>query len=216
MIIHGQDTASFPTRGYALITALVFLIILSTIGIFTLRSTALEIMMGANNNKSVQAFESAEAARAATSRLIQHHLEKRGWPESAGGTIDDGDFGRPMPAGLTLQNEGDGPRNWYEGSFHSVLDFSSLDFSKADARYQLGIEAGSARGFALQGSSIVSILHKDIQAGSNNAMSSGYEGLGEGASNGGASVFFYVVAQGQDPTGKARRCTAAIYRYIAR
>jgi hypothetical protein len=130
-------------QGYALITGLVFLTVLTTIGIFTLKNTALEIMMSANNNKGVQAFEASETTRVLTSQLIDAHLSNRGWPKSLGGSIENGRFGHEIPAGLILSKVGSeqSPRNWYDGSLQTSPGFNSLDFSEVDARYSRNISS---------------------------------------------------------------------------
>lgn len=218
MIIRLRNRLSMATDGYTLVTSLVLLTVLTTIGIFTLRNTTLEIMMSANGNKSTQAFEASEAARTLTSQLIEAHLDQRGWPKSAGGSIDDERFPRKLPTGLTLSKiVGEShPRNWYEGSSATSPSFNSKDLEQVDTRYSRNIPGDDATGLKLQGSAAVRVLRSDIQPGANSAMSSGYEGLGGGAANGGGDIYFYVAAQGQDPSGQATRYTAAIFRYVIR
>lgn len=203
-------------RGQALLTALVFLSILTIVGIFALKNTALEIMMSANNSKGIQAFEASEAARVMTSKLIDAHFNARGWPVKLGGSIENDRFPTEIPEGLTLGQsvEGNGPRNWFEGEFQNSSSFVSMDFGEVDSRYQRNISGRHALGFMLQGNAVVRSLRKDIQAGSSNAISSGYEGLGNGAATGGANIFLYVAAEGKDATEQATRYTASVYRYV--
>lgn len=218
MIFRARRELMNTAQGYALITSLIFLTILTTIGIFTLRNTALEIMMSANNNKSAQAFEAAEASRIIVSQLIDAHVYNRGWPKSLGGTIENDRFNNAIPEGLTLTRNGNGPspRNWYEDAPQTSSSFKPLDLSQVDARYSRNISNKDVIGFMLQGSTAVSVLRTDIQTGANIAMSSGYEGLGKGSASGGGNIFFYVAAQGQDPSAQATRYTAAVYRYTIR
>jgi hypothetical protein len=206
------------TRGYALMTSLVFLTILTTVGIFTLKNTALEIMMSANNNKSAQAFEAAESSRTIVNQLIDAHVYNRGWPKSLGGAIENYRFNNSIPEGLTLTKNGSAPspRNWYEDLPQTSSSFKPLDLSQIDGRYNRNISSSGSIGFTLQGSAAVRLLRTDLEAGSNSAMSSGYEGLGKGAASGGGNIFFYVVAQGQDPSAQATRYTASVYRYSIR
>ncbi len=199
-------------RGYALVTGLIFLTILTTVGIFTLRNTALEMMMSANNNKNAQAFEAAEATRMIVSTLIDPHVYNRGWPKTIGGAIDDDFFRNAIPTGLTISNNG----NWYDRPFQTSSSFNPLDLSTVDAHYSDDIYSAGKNRFTLQGIAAVKPLRVDIQPGSNAAMSAGYEGLGKGAGAGGGNIFFYVVAQGQDPGAQATRYTAAIHRYVIR
>lgn len=199
-------------------TSLVFLMVLTTIGIFTLRNAALEVMMSANNNKSTEAFEASEAIRTLSSQLIETHLHNRGWPKAVGGFVDDDRFGQQIPAGLTLAKNAaaSAPRNWYDNSLTTLPSFNASDLARADVLYDRNITGNSVAGFKLQGSAVVKSLRVDIQAGSNAAMSSGYEGLGNGAAAGGGNMYFYVAAKGQDPSGQATRYTAAIFRYVIR
>lgn len=203
-------------HGHALITSLVFLTLLTTLGLFTLRNTTLEIMMSANSNKSIQAFEAAEITRALTSRLIKPHMDHRGWPKSSGGNVSDEDFNVNIPSGLALVPiEGTPhPRNWYDASATVHPSFSSDDLKQADTRYEKIINQSNSVDFLLRGSAIVRVLRYDLQSGANVAMASGYEGLGHGAAQGGGNAYLYIAAKGQDPSGQATRYTATIFRYV--
>ena len=59
--IHRQEFAIQRQQGSALITALVFLIILTILGLSTMTTSRLEIRMAANTQFAHQAFQAAES-----------------------------------------------------------------------------------------------------------------------------------------------------------
>lgn len=205
-------------RGYALITAIVFLVILSTVGVITLRNTGLEIRMNANNNRQTEAFEAAELARTLTAQLLEPHLRTRGWPASAGGLIPDARFAHAIPKGMTLgkNSEGTAPASWHEVEMSDSSDFNPLDMSTIAAHYYSNVAAKESKDFIVQAAVSVKKLHVDMNPGNGVAMASGYQGLGQSAAKGGSNLYLNITAHGKDPFSQASSFTSSDYRYVIR
>jgi len=204
-------------HGYALVTGIVFLAVLTTVGILALKNSGLENRMSANNNLNTQAFEAAEATRTLVNQLIDPHVYNRGWPKAAGGTIPNEIFKHPIPVGMTLITGSDNaaPIDWYSATAPSS-GFDRLNMSPVHIHYSRNVANAESSDFVLQASATVKKLRTDINPGSGVAMSSGYEGLGKGTASGGSSLYFNVTARGQDPNSQAVDFTSSIYRHVIR
>ncbi|MGH8446954.1 MAG: pilus assembly PilX family protein, partial [Solimonas sp.] len=100
-------------NGYALVTAMIFLIILTLVALIAIRSTGLEIKMGANSAMRIEALEASETPRTALGPLLDAHVFARGWPESAGGDVVDSLFAYTIPTQMTIAEDSGVPRTWY-------------------------------------------------------------------------------------------------------
>jgi hypothetical protein len=146
-------------RGYVLITAIVFLVLLTIVALVALKNSGLEARMGANNTLHAQAFESAETSRRMLSILVDTNVFNRGWPiTAAGGTVNDSEFDAtslglftnppsscgtstaPTSYGVCLYPLAGTPINWYasntecSGAFPCAAFPLSLD---TDAQYKV-------------------------------------------------------------------------------
>lgn len=213
-----NNPACHRNKGYALITAIVFLVVLTTVSLFAMKNAGIELKMSTNNSVSAQAFEAAEAARTLASQMIDPHLYNRGWPKSIGGEIADDVFNYSIPTGMRLNKRpgNEAIDNWYTSPFIATSSFDPVDLSTASASYNRDVAIVGTASYTLQADIAVKKLRADISPGSGAAMSAGYEGLGKGAAAGGSSLYFYVVARGQDPGSKAIDFTASAYRYVIR
>lgn len=199
-----------PERGFALITSMIFLLVLTLVAITAMEGTTLELRMSTNDAMRTEAFEAADSPRQVVSRLVDVHAFARGWPITAGGTVPVSDFDYPMPAGLAVIDA----RNWY-------IDNTETDpFSP----YTLTPDATMTRTLQLDGQTPLDVksefsvyrLRTSINAGSGAAMVAGYEGTGKAIAASGGSLYFYVSATGMDPTESAESKTSANYRHIIR
>lgn len=205
-------------HGYALITGIVFLAVLTTVGVLALKNAGLESRMSANNNMNTQAFEAAEVTRTLVSQLLDPHVNNRGWPKTIGGTIPDEIFNYPIPIGMTLSTSAgnNAPINWYSAPLEPASSFAPLDMSTIHVQYSRNVANAESPDLVLQASATVKRLRADINPGSDAAMSSGYEGLGKSAATGGSSLYFNVTARGQDPNSQAVDFTSSTYRHVIR
>ncbi|PTU33249.1 pilus assembly PilX family protein [Stenotrophobium rhamnosiphilum] len=207
-----------PSHGYALVTGIVFLAVLTTVGVLALKNAGLESRMSANNNLNTQAFEAAEATRTLVSQLIDPHVYNRGWPVAIGGTIPNKIFNHPIPAGMTLTSStgSAAPIDWYSAPLELASSFDRLDMSSIQVHYSRNVANAESPEFVLQASATVKRLRADLNSGSDVAMASGYESLGKSAASGGSSLYFNVTARGQDPNSQAVDFTSSIYRHVIR
>jgi len=68
--------------GFALVTALIFLVLLTLVTLAAVRNSGLEARMSGNNATRTEAFESSELARTQVGTLIDANVFSRGWPSS--------------------------------------------------------------------------------------------------------------------------------------
>lgn len=219
-IRHRAITPQSSSQGYALVTGIVFLIILTIVAVLALKGTGLELKTSANNAMSIQAFEAAEAPRTLVTQLIDVHIFNRGWPVAIGGTVADALFNYTIPSGLSIRKDNTtsppSPYNWYTSTPQTSSSFTPLDVSTPDATYSLNVATASTSSFMLQATTAIKKLRIDINPGAGAAMNAGYEGLGKAAATGGGNMFFYIVASGQDPHNQAVDLTSSAYRYVIR
>lgn len=78
--------------GFVLVTALIFLVVLTLIGVVATKNTTLGLKMSRNFLEKTQTFEAAETARVKADDLLDAATYNRGWPSSMGGTVTDSDF----------------------------------------------------------------------------------------------------------------------------
>jgi Tfp pilus assembly protein PilX len=146
-------------RGYVLITAIIFLVLLTIVALVALKNSGLEARMGANNTLHAQAFESAETSRRMLNILVDTNVFNRGWPATAAnGTVNDSEFdatslslftkpasacgtsATPTNYGVCLYPLGGTPSSWYtinsecSGAFPCASFPMSLD---VDAQYKV-------------------------------------------------------------------------------
>jgi len=216
------SSSSNRSEGYALITALIFLVVLTLVALTATKSTTLELRMSANNAMRTEALEASEAPRVMVSRLVDVHTFNRGWPKEmpggeGAGIVDKEEFAYDLPAGLAIKdNNGDGrPDDWFASNSESPLPFDPLNLT-TDALFQRNAGASGQSDFNVASLLAVYKLRTDINPGAGAAMISGYEGTGKGAAGSGGAVFFLVQSKGNDPTKQGVSVTGADYRHVIR
>ncbi len=216
------------TNGYALVTALMFLLILTGVAITALRSTGLELRMSSNYAIRTEAFEASEGPRLLLLPILEAHAFSRGWPKttpsdaSFGGSIEPNLFDYTIPAEMSITKVSGKPRDWYVSNSEKDAAPSFLFNPMAPAN--LAVDASYARDITPSGSatfrtaSTLSVykLRTDINPGSGAAMVSGYEGVGKATAAAGANVFFYVQSNGTDPSTESSYLTGSSYRHVIR
>lgn len=203
------------TQGYALVTSLVFLVVLTLVAITAMQGSTVELKMGRNEALRAEAFEASDSPRQVVSRLVDVHTFARGWPESAGGSVPDSDFAYELPAGLTISDPDDsgGGDNWYDNNTEAAFDPQAID---VDASLDNVLELDGQEPYEVTTEFSVYKLRTGINPGSGAAMVAGYEGTGKAAAASGGSIYFYVGSTGTDASGEATSVTGADYRHIIR
>ncbi|MGD8378371.1 MAG: PilX N-terminal domain-containing pilus assembly protein [Gammaproteobacteria bacterium] len=201
-----------PQSGYVLVTALIFLLVLTLVAVIATKNTSLELRMSRNFTNHVRSFETSEGTRLAINDLVDAHVYNRGWPTTVtGGTIDPATFASPIPPGLTiLDKDGDGvPDDLYikNDAGENVLDPGTLDTDMTYSR--------TVNGETMTSKLSVFKLGTSNNPGSSTAMISGYEGTGKATAGSGGAVYFQLrsVAEGLDG---AIAVTASVYRHVVR
>lgn len=213
--------------GFALITALIFLVILTLVAITALRTSGLELRMGSNNALRTESFESSESPRLLLTQLLDVHTFNRGWPVSVGGGIPDGEFNYPFPVGLSLDSAT--PANWYVNNVDEAGNCESPFRAagtaactlRTDASYRRDLAAGGEQPFVIRSDLSVFKLRVDLAPGAGTAMLAGYEGTGKSIASSGGRVFFYVRSSGRDAAvadagTEARTDTGTLFRHVIR
>jgi hypothetical protein len=207
--------------GYALFTALVLLVVITTVAVFAMRSSNLELRMASNTALKTESLEASEAGRQLLGEIVDVHAFNRGWPESIGGNIPDALFGVTLPDFVAIEKNLDATlRDWYVDN--DETEFNPNDLI-VDARVNASLTPDDQTPDYVQQSDIqVFKLRTDLAAGSGAAQLRGYEGTGKGAAASGGNVFFYVQSRGRedtrstDVTPEAATVTGATYRHVIR
>ncbi len=184
------DGMSRTQRGSVLITALVFMVVLTMVAVVAMRSTTLDFKITTNNMLKARAFENSETAKVGIAQVIDAHVFNRGyepaWPDEDGGAIPDTvDF--TLPAELEIC-----PCPGAPDDIWAVNNVALADYSAEDMQYRLD---GNGDGdfedaFDVASDLFITRLNVVPMVGGSLAQMSGYEGFGKGAAAGGAAVFF--------------------------
>lgn len=214
-------------QGFVLITAAVFLIVLTLVAVTAMKSTSLELRMSNNETIRMEAFDASEAPRVLTADLLDVHTFNRGWPKIAGGTVENNIFDYAMPAGLTVRdkNGNDTPDDLYLGNEESTFSPTGL---LPDVHYANTISPTDQTDISVQSDIAVYKLRAALSPGAGSAMVAGYEGVGRASAAAGSSIYYRVFSRGVNPdaswdeatgtwsSATAQSCTACEYRSVVR
>lgn len=202
--------AARTQRGYALVTAIVFLVLLTLVALAAIRGTGLEVKSTANNTLRAEVFAASEITRTLVGRQIDALCANAGREGLT--AADDPDAVRAVP-GLRLLDAGD----W---CLEDSAAFVAAPIARpADARYDRSLPP------AAHGSAWVQRLYRSATPGAGQAQAAGYGGAGVGTANGGGEIYFHIYSRGSDrpdsgdasgANAEASYGTAAVYRYVIR
>jgi len=180
-------------RGYALVTAIVFLVLLTIVALAAIRGTGLEVKSTANSTLRAEAFAASEIARTMTIRQLS-------------ALCDNGVAALPTVDGWAKV---DGSTDW-------CTEAKSPDATAfvTDARYEI------TSPIKVNGEVSVQRLYNAAAEGAGQAQGAGYASAGIGAATGGGNIYFLVQSRGIDRPNadapEARYNTSSIYRYVIR
>lgn len=203
--------------GIVLVTAMIFLVVLTLVAVTSIKSSGLELRMSANNAMHVESMESSEGPRQMVSRLVEvlgFNQDIGGWPVSIGGDTPDLLFAYTIPSGMTIldgADTGTAPDNWFE---YDPQNFNYGTFTPS-ATYSANAAASGVTSYGVSAQIAVHPMRDAPKVGCAQAMAQGFEGLGNSAKNC-QDLFLYITSRGQDPTGQALYETSAVYRYVPR
>jgi Tfp pilus assembly protein PilX len=175
--------------GAVLITALMFLTVLTLIGVVSMQTTSLDYRMSSNAVFKDRAMTASENARTAVASVIDDHLFERGWTSVV------------MPTGVVVV---DAAKQLY------VLNDAGESLASTGS---LTVDLTHTSDANSSADVMVYKTQTKLAAGAGVAMISGYEGLGKAAASGGANVYFELRSRGKS-THSAQATTATEYRAI--
>ncbi len=186
--------------GAILVTALIFLTVLTLVGVTTLKGTALEYQVTMNNVFQTRAFFSSESARTAFTEVLDDHVYYRNWSDVT------------LPVGLSLI---DSEKDLFVENDSGEAPTMNSGILSTDATMRINGDGrpGYASGGDIKGDVSVYKTRVAIANGSGAAMVSGYMGLGKSSANGGAAIFFEVRSTGESALG-ATAITGSEYRAL--
>ena len=179
-------------QGYTLATVLILLVMLTLLSLTTSNNTLLEHRMAFNVHQHQTAQECAEAARLATSDLMDIYIYKRGWHENQEGNENTTNFGFETIQNIILvEDDTTKPENWshyYENHGDDNTIHSSRVLEE-DMLFYDGSDENSRKLLAT-----VSIYRntESLAAGYGGAINSGYGQAVMAAANHGVNVMYDI------------------------
>jgi len=202
-------------HGFVLITALIFLVVLTLVAVTALKGTGLEMRMSANNAMHTEAQESSEAPRQIVARLIEvlGFNAETGWPTSIYGATPVNQFAYTIPSSISIYaangtpaTSGNPPANWFVDIPES--GFGYTNFTPV-ARYE-GNVATSGASFQMAADIEVQRMRSARTTGCD-LTTGGYDRVSPCL-----DIYFHISSQGVDPTNAATYETSSVYRYTPR
>ena len=177
-------------QGVALVMAMLFLLILTLIGVSALSSTSMQEKMAGNSQNKHAAFQAAESA------LIEGESLVQGWTSSTEPdfTQNVGGFYEPAP--------GSGYPRW------KLMDW--LDFAPTSATAVLTYTSKTIQGIKTQPSYIIELL--STISGSTGGTGSLVTGFAPPPATSGSTKMYRVTARGTGGTDDAMAIVQSVYR----
>lgn len=204
------------TQGFVLITAMIFLLVLTLVAVIALRSSGLELRMSANDVMHTEAFEASESPRLVVGRLIDRlgFYSETGWPVAIGGSTPDALFAYTIPARIDiLDSTGTStgaPVNWFEGITEG--DFVYDNFQPRATYDVANVAPSGSEALPLTATMDVKRARTAPKTGCDLG-SGGYEGV---SSRSCAEYTFLLTSRGSAAGGIADYETSSMYRYVPR
>lgn len=188
-------------QGNVLVTGLIFVMVLTVLGVGSMQSSSLEYRMSTNTAFKKQAFEFSESGRSSVTQVIDSHIFGRGWTgvNTANGL-----------AVLDKDNTGGSDLIYINESGESVT--SPVE----DAEFYIDENGNTTYEVTEKVAGVSVFLAKDDVAKGNSAgAANGYSGAGKGIGNGGFHMFFQVQSDGTG-NSNSRSSISTDFRYVAR
>ena len=205
--------------GFALITGLILLGVLTLVALIAMRNTGLELRISENHAQRIEMFEVSETSRALLGPVVDAHVFARGWPASEGGSVANPLVALNLPTGMSLRKVSGVPPDWFGTNPERVLSSSyvfspqSMDVDDADYQNTLTPAAGVSP-ISISSRLGVYKLRVDLAPGAGAAMVAGYEGPGKSAAAGGGNIFLYLGGVATGPENESAAVTGAVYRHV--
>lgn len=130
---------SRPARGFALIVALILLLVMTMIAVVAMRSTTLDLKMTTNSALYRRAFQAAETVRASLAPIFEASIYETEWPAAlVGATNGFDDALLPAsadPANFTMTDDDYNPMGGTDVTLESVEDPGDARHTTPDIKY---------------------------------------------------------------------------------
>ena len=192
---------AFKQQGAVLVVSLIFLAMLTLVGVSSMQSTSLDYQISANAALKDRSFYSSESGRLAMGDILDDHIFERGWTNFS------------LPAGLSMTTAN---KDLYltNDAGDDLANQASLTI---DARYQIdnAVDGDFSDGGDIDADVVVYKTQTKWATGAGVAMVSGYQGLGKSSAAGGTHMFFELRSTGKTALN-AQSVTATEYRAIVK
>ena len=194
-------------HGFALIVAMVMLLILTMVAVIAMRSTTLDLKMSANTTLAQRAFQASDGTRDSVSPVLASHVFYHGWPSAIGGDVaESADFDIPEALAVTA------PSARFDMGQNGL--FEELSTRAADIEFRDDVqEDGTLAADDVYGDIWVTRVGVQPAPGMNLASNAADQGAGGGAAN--KFIMFDLRSTGSS-TGNARSYTGSDYRALSR
>lgn len=199
-------------QGYILVTGLLFLVVLTLVGVTSINTSTLDYKISANTAFHVDAFENAESGlQSAGSGLLASYINDRSWSG----------FGVTIPAGVAVVDTNVdhfmGNGEVVGGDESTLIQGLYQDVAILNTDLTVGIDGDGdgvtgSSGHDVQSNIKLIKTYSELAAGNGAAATSGYEGLGK-SSVGSLHSFYMIISAGQS-AGNANAATATEFRYV--
>lgn len=196
--------------GVALVIALILLVVLTMLAVIAMRTTTIDLKMATNQTLNKRTFQISESARASIHETLDSHVFYRGWPVANGGTVA-ASTGFSIPGELNLVGD---LQELYlaNNADHWDLRTAGIDMRLLhDGDNPVDGQFDSPND--MQANLFISRIASVAAAGSDTSQVSGYEGVGAGAANAGAHLYFRIISSAAG-AGASQAMTESHYRYV--
>lgn len=210
------------SAGFVLVTAMIFLLVLTLVAVIAVKGSGLELRMSANNALHTEAFEAAEGPRTVIGRLIEvlGFNAETGWPVAIGGDTPDASFAFTIPARIEILVDAvkspSKPLNWFIDLPESEFEYGT--FTQRATYVIADVASGGARALAVRAEVDVKRVRTAPKTGCD-LSSGGYDGVSARTC---ADYIFLITSRGVDQgsaldgTEQADYQTSSLYRYVPR
>lgn len=199
--------------GFVMVASLLILLVLTLLGIAVNQNSETEWRIAMNDRLQKETFYRADAASELAAEVLEQSIACLGFPNSEKGKLLSGystDPNEPYNIYIEPHQEGfwryyaetgvDMPKNEKRQMvFPAVAVGGVFDKDKTNARPHANINIGG---------------NTKIASGSAIQMASGYEGLGQGISTGGASLVYSINVQQVDPVNGSEANVCVQYGHV--
>ena len=157
--------------GSALLIAMLILVVITLVGIFSIRTSSIEVEISGNHRLYKEVFNAADGGAEAGIELVEQNIYSAGFDDAGGGNFLVGNF-----AGPSLNFYLSGPPNMPSDINRDAFTPSGYAGSDPHTNLTIGGNPSLSTGSAIQ-------------------MAAGYEGIGKGTAGAGAVYVYDIWSQ---------------------